>query len=344
MEASLMTISTGHIVRRRADTKPVRVCVKDLVGSAEDIANATFQLTVGTEPCPTASGTELFTVVGVIYGPAADGIVDFAITGGNEVHVGFYYFEVEMIDSAGLVDTIIFGWYEVKQDKTKGNPGQIWTPSGVTDERWTDWEDASGPFRGWMDCADDTKNWWEYQVRDGVPVVRWSGANTGAWLTLEFAGAQAVGGTWGPTGVWEFTGLMYWAPGCRLLLLSNFYDVCLTLMSVASDRMRLECESYHPYGYDDYYENTNFFHTARTEDEWVAYRWRMDCDTPQVSGKIWYPADPVNWEADEPEAWNGQVGLLTAPLRTVLPVRFQFQDGSAATICDIARIAWERVG
>ncbi len=130
-----MTISTGHIVRRRADTKPVRVCVKDLVGSAEDIASATFKLTVGTEPYPTSSGTELFTVVGVIYGPTADGIVDFAITGGNEIHVGFYYFEVEMIDPAGLTDTIIFGWYEVKQDKTKTLPAAEW--------EWV-WDNGSG--------------------------------------------------------------------------------------------------------------------------------------------------------------------------------------------------------
>jgi len=114
-----MTISTSYIIRRKGNTDPVRVCVKDQVADPADIANATFTLTVASEPYPTDGSSELFQVNGSIIGLAADGIVDFPITGGNEDEVGFYYFEVEMIDSGGIKDTIVFGWYHVKQDITK---------------------------------------------------------------------------------------------------------------------------------------------------------------------------------------------------------------------------------
>lgn len=332
----------SDIIRFRGDTTVIRRTIKNDAGAVLNIAGWTIWLTINAEARPADTTNQIAQMPGVIT-DAPNGVVEFSPDAVDVDYVGTYFFDIQAVDASGVVSTLNHARFIFLQDIMKSNPGQIWTPNGVTGERWTDWEDSSGPFRGFMDCSDDTENWWEFQVRGGVPVVRWSGATTGTWLTLEFAGDQAVGGVWGPTGVWEFTGLMYWAPGCRLLLLSNFYDVCLTLMSVASDRMRLECESYHPYGYDDYYENVNFFHTTRTVEEWVAYRWRMDCDTPQVSGKIWYPADPANWEADEPGAWNGQVGLATAPLRTRLPVRFQFQGGSAATLCEIARIGWERL-
>jgi hypothetical protein len=301
-------------------------------------------MTVGTEAYPATTGTEIFQVDGIIYGPTEDGLVDFPIVGGNEIHVGFYYFEVEMIDAFGGVDTILFGWYEVKQDKTKGNPSQIFIPTGTVGEKYP--MDNSDVFRVWCDAADDTESHMEYAVRDLVPVISWSGPQAGVWWTFEFTGdlSYSPHGAWGPTGVWEYTALFYWNIGARILFRSDFYDMCHTLMSCSNDRIRLECESYHPYGYDDYSDNQNFmFGVARTVDEWVAMRYRIDCDTPQVSGKVWYPSSPVNWEDDEPAGWEGQVGTATAPLNSILPVRFECQGGGPSSVFDIARIAWERL-
>jgi len=111
-------ISTKYIVRRRGDTKRIRVCVAGLT-SVPDITDATFRFTVNQRPYPVGAQTQVFQVLGdIIDGPG--GIVEFPIESGNEsIAAGFYYFDVEMTDPAGTVDTILFGWYHVKQDITK---------------------------------------------------------------------------------------------------------------------------------------------------------------------------------------------------------------------------------
>lgn len=112
-------ISTKYIVRRRGDTKRIRVCVKSLV-AAEDISGASFKFTVNRFPYPTGAATQVFQVPGDVI-DAANGIVEFPIEDGNENIAGFYYFDVEMVDPAGSVDTILFGWYHVKEDITRAS-------------------------------------------------------------------------------------------------------------------------------------------------------------------------------------------------------------------------------
>jgi hypothetical protein len=112
-------ISTKYIVRRYGDTKRIRVCVKGIV-NVPDITGATFKFTVNQHPYPFGADAQVFQVVGdIIDGP--NGIVEFPIKDGNEFIIGFYYFDVEMVDPAGTVDTILFGWYHVKQDITKAS-------------------------------------------------------------------------------------------------------------------------------------------------------------------------------------------------------------------------------
>jgi hypothetical protein len=112
-------ISTKYIVRRRGDTKRIRVCVNSLV-AAEDISGATFKFTVNRFPYPSGAGTQVFQVVGDVIDPA-NGIVEFPIEDGNEDIAGFYYFDIEMVDPAGTVDTILFGWYHVREDITRAS-------------------------------------------------------------------------------------------------------------------------------------------------------------------------------------------------------------------------------
>lgn len=111
-------ISTKYIKRRRGDTTRIRVCVKGLLGAEEDISGASFRFTVNRHPYPAGAGEQVFQVLGDVIDPVA-GIVEFPIEDGNEQHAGFFYFDVEMIDPAGLVNTILFGWYHVQQDITK---------------------------------------------------------------------------------------------------------------------------------------------------------------------------------------------------------------------------------
>jgi hypothetical protein len=124
-------------------------------------------MTVGTEPYPATLGTALFEVTGVIYGDTSNGLVDFAIEGGNELHVGFYYFEVEMVDAFGGVDTILFGWYEVKQDKTKTDVEFVWNPSGTVDDP-VPWDGSEM----WDAFAYESADMLEYKTRDARTVAR----------------------------------------------------------------------------------------------------------------------------------------------------------------------------
>lgn len=329
------------ITRHQGETYPVELNMS-YAGVALPISGFTFEIVVNQKAAPTTSDPDLFTSEGSIVDADA-GIVHFPVTPFQADHLGRYYHRVTMTDAGGKTKAVLYGPYLLLPTlQPAENPGQIFIPAGTIGSYLP--MDSSELFRIWCDASDDTESRFVYRERDGVPVVAWEGPQTGVWYTFEFAGAEALGGAWGPTGVWEYTMLVYWAPGTRVLLRSDFYDICHTLMSCASDRIRLECESYHPYGWDDSTENVNFmFGTVRTVPEWAAIRYRIDCDTPQVSGKVWYPADPVNWEDDEPVGWEGQVGLATYPLKTSLPVRFECQGGGPADVFNIARIGWERL-
>ena len=329
------------ITRHQGETYPVELNMLT-AGVALPITGFAFELTVNAKAAPLSSDPALFSSTGAIMDADA-GIVHFPITANNADFLGRYYHRVTMTDASGKTKAVLYGPYLLLPRLQPADAiGQVFIPAGDLGTYLP--MDSSELFRIWCDASDDTESRMVYRERDGVPVVAWEGPQGGAWWTFEFAGAQATGGPWGPTGVWEYTLLLYWNTGARILFRSDLYDICHTLMSCSSDRIRLECESYHPYGWDNSSENVNFmFGTVRTVPEWAAIRYRIDCDTPQVSGKVWYPADPVNWLDDEPVAWEGQVGLATYPLKTILPVRFECQGGGPGAVFDIARIGWERL-
>ncbi len=331
----------SDIFRHRGDTTVIQRTITGNTGAVLNINGWNLVLTLNSVAMPVDASGQMAQIIGVIT-DGLNGVVEFPPEAADVDRVGSFFFDIQAVDGGGVVSTIDHGQFILNQDITKSQPQQTFIPSGTIGEAYP--TDASDIFRVWCDGADDTESKMVYRVRDSVPVIAWEGPQAGVWWTFEFAGALAVGGPWGPIGVWEYTMLVYWNVGARILFRSDLYDICHTLMSCSDDRIRLECESYHPYGTDDSSENVNFmFGAARTVDEWAAMRYRIDCDTPQVSGKVWYPADPVNWEADEPVGWEGQVGLATAPLRTILPVRFECQGGGPGAVFDIARIGWERL-
>jgi hypothetical protein len=107
---------TQTIKRRRADTAPVRVEVVDHRNDAADITGASFLLTVNSEQYPTDTSNQLFQASGSII-DAAGGIVDFPIPGTSAV--GDYYYDVQMTDNLGKIETVAAGRYTITQDITK---------------------------------------------------------------------------------------------------------------------------------------------------------------------------------------------------------------------------------
>lgn len=226
----------------------------------------------------------------------------------------------------------------------------MWTPSGVVGETM----DGSGAefWRMWADGSDPTESRFEYALRDGIPVIAWKGTVAGANITLEAAGLQALGflpdqrTTWGPDGIWEYFLLMYWnASNCDLMLDSDWYDLCHLVATVENDDISIWVESYPEYGWDDTSESDDFAYTGgnRSGDEWIAIRYRIDCDTPLVSANIWWPADPTDPTADEPAGWLGSLGSTITPMRTVMPLRMYLDQSTAADAFEIARFGWGKV-
>lgn len=107
------------IVRYRGDTVADEFTIKDATGAVVDITGYSFRLTVNTLKAPPDTSTQLYTLTGTITnGPG--GIVEFAPTVLESDQVpGKYYFDVQMTDGAGRIQTIHVGTYTYKQDLSK---------------------------------------------------------------------------------------------------------------------------------------------------------------------------------------------------------------------------------
>ncbi len=111
-----MTIT---ITRYRGDTVADSFTVKDSSGAAVNITGYTFKLTVDSRQAPEDETTKLFHMDGVLVTPSA-GVVKFAPT---EIQAdqtpGNYYFDIEMVDGAGGIQTLAVGKYKFVQDISK---------------------------------------------------------------------------------------------------------------------------------------------------------------------------------------------------------------------------------
>lgn len=103
--------------RKRGDTFPLVLNIKDSAGVAIDITGFTYQLVVDPDPAPVNSLNNLFIVVGsVTNGPG--GVVEFAIDTGNEDNLGNFRYEVEQTDGT-TIKTILEGSLIFVQDVAK---------------------------------------------------------------------------------------------------------------------------------------------------------------------------------------------------------------------------------
>lgn len=107
------------ITRRRGDTFPHRIVVTDSrTGEPVDITGFSFKLTVDPAEFPADASANLFQVAGVISDPTG-GIVEFSPSAADVNHVGDYYYDIEMVDTASKKRTIAHGAFKLVQDITK---------------------------------------------------------------------------------------------------------------------------------------------------------------------------------------------------------------------------------
>ena len=113
-------ITEVNICRKRGDTFPFQLTIKDEDGVAIDITGDTFLLTVDPSPAPTDAVNNLFQLAGVIT-DAPNGVVEFtpgAVEADQDPSV--YFYDVQQTEAiTGDIRTILYGQWEVVQDITK---------------------------------------------------------------------------------------------------------------------------------------------------------------------------------------------------------------------------------
>lgn len=115
-----MAISTATIRRKRGDTFRLQITIKTKAGALVDITGFSFLLTVDPSADPIDATNNLFQIVGVIFGPPADGVVHFPFTVGEaDQNPDSYFFDVQQTDGTPEIRTIFEGPWIVDQDITK---------------------------------------------------------------------------------------------------------------------------------------------------------------------------------------------------------------------------------
>jgi hypothetical protein len=103
----------------RGDSFSSGVVITDKSGVAVDITDYSFSLTVDKNLNPSDISTQQFSVTGSIV-DAALGKVSFSpLSTDTDLEPGTYYYDIEMIDSAGRKRTVVKSRFYVEQDLTK---------------------------------------------------------------------------------------------------------------------------------------------------------------------------------------------------------------------------------
>jgi len=107
------------IERYRGDTFANIFRITDSLGDPIDITGYSFALTVHTDRTPTSVQPPLFTLAGTLVSPL-NGTVQFApnTTQANQ-EPGTYFFDIQMTDNTGAIQTVVVGKYIFRQDITK---------------------------------------------------------------------------------------------------------------------------------------------------------------------------------------------------------------------------------
>jgi len=106
-----------NITRYRGDTKPIRINFTRKNKAAVDVTGYQFTLSVSSLEDPD-SADYVFQVAGQVDDAAA-GKVIFPLTAEHADQVGEFYFDIEVTDTAGYIDTPVKGRMIFNQDITK---------------------------------------------------------------------------------------------------------------------------------------------------------------------------------------------------------------------------------
>jgi len=103
----------------RGDSSAKGFVIQDSNGVAIDITGFSFKLTVNSEKDPTDQVNEQFSISGTIT-DATNGKVAFAPTvTDTDITPGIYFYDIEQIDSGGLISTLLVAKALIVQDLTK---------------------------------------------------------------------------------------------------------------------------------------------------------------------------------------------------------------------------------
>lgn len=107
------------ITRKRGDTySEVFSLTSTATRKPLNLTGYSFKLTVDENKAPADASTKLFEIAGTIL-DAAGGKVEFAPSAPQADHVGSYFYDVQMIDGAGRIRTVVTGKFKFVQDITK---------------------------------------------------------------------------------------------------------------------------------------------------------------------------------------------------------------------------------
>ncbi|RLE26511.1 MAG: hypothetical protein DRJ50_00780 [Actinobacteria bacterium] len=337
------------IQRRRGDTKPIQLTIRE-DGAVKDITDCTFLLGVNALSEPTDDDDPEFVLVGAIYGLPANGVVRFPMTPTQADRVGTYYYDVQLTDADGAVDTPLHGLFVMVQDRTKSNPLHIWTPDMAA---VTPVDDVDVPYLGedfwWVDGQNNGSVTLQYQTRDTEAVIRITGTNGGGAPIMYPNGVNSMQPFFPNFGVHEFTIECYLSGAMDILFGNSHGDGSVYLENTvykADGDISIYLEGYDKVGDDFMFDDQGVGGGYPTAPGWVCFKFLVDQENKRLAGKHW-----AGRIADEPDGvWKidlstpdddqgtiavpnvGMGGILFAPLV------------SDVLIMDLRTWKWERVG
>ena len=105
------------IERTRGDNYADAFIVRKSNGNVANLSECSFKMTLNSLQAPVDTTTQLYQMIGEVP-DASTGEVIFYPTDDQVNHVGCYYFDVQMIDSTGVIRTLAAGSYTYVQDIT----------------------------------------------------------------------------------------------------------------------------------------------------------------------------------------------------------------------------------
>jgi hypothetical protein len=113
---------SNDIFRRRGDTKPIvfQLWEDKAAGTKLDITGFAFRFTVDPSDEPADASNNLFTLTHTVVGLEADGKIMFAPSAVQmDITPDTYYYDFEITDAEGYIDTPVVLKFVVGQDLSK---------------------------------------------------------------------------------------------------------------------------------------------------------------------------------------------------------------------------------